>query len=99
MKSTASLITKGYWEKSHYVSMSHTGRWSKWGGAMKEVAINQYGIIGVAGERWFCQSCNTEQPIELTPYLFEWPENERIRVCFHCYNTGCAVLRGRLGED
>jgi hypothetical protein len=94
---TQKVVVKGYWEKSSYISVSHTGRWSKYGGAIKEVAVNQFGIAGVADDKWFCQSCNTQQPIELTPYLFEHPKNERIRVCSPCFNTNCEPLRLRLG--
>lgn len=93
---TSKVITKGYWEKSHYISVSHTGRWSKWGGAIREVVVNQHGVAGV-DDKWFCQSCNKEQPVELSPYLFEYPKGERIRACGPCFSIDCEPLRLRLG--
>lgn len=98
MKSTASLYieikvetsTKGYWKGSHYISRGMTGHWSKWGGANKDV------IQENLSKEWACQSCGDIQPYALTPYKYEYPKGEYIRVCWICYNNGCLILLSRL---
>lgn len=72
-----------------------TGFWSKWGGARSGVATNQWGDAGVDDE-WFCQSCNAPQPPQLSPFRFEYPDREFIRVCAVCYAEQCIKLFERI---
>lgn len=35
---------------------------------------------------WNCQACGSEQPAQLTPYLFPFMEMELLRICSPCQN-------------
>lgn len=87
------VSTKGYWDKSHYVSRGNTGHWTKWGGARMDLI--QEGVSDI----WFCQSCNDPQPKDLTPYRFEFIKDEYIRICAKCLQDGCIALRHRVGWE
>lgn len=67
---------RGYYVKSHYVSKSNTGYWSKYGGG-RYVEETHLPI-------WFCQSCNLPQVNVLPSYLFEYPTGEYIKICTLC---------------
>jgi hypothetical protein len=71
-----------------------TGHWTKYGGALYTIYPNQWDRPEV---EWICQSCAKEQPKELNPYLFEYPEKEYIRVCSPCFAEDCLKLKKRLG--
>ena len=96
MTSTASttlqvtVVTKGYWEKSRYISRGSTGHWSKWGGSRMDLVQELTNI-------WHCQSCRSPQPRDLTPYKYEYPQGEYLRVCGPCIADDCMVLKVRLG--
>lgn len=83
--------TRGYWDKSHYVSRGPTGHWTKWGGARMDL------IQEDIGDTWTCQSCGDNQPNALSPYKYEWPEGEYIRCCARCIADNCQALRDRIG--
>lgn len=70
-----------------------TGGWTKWGGAKHELYINQWDRD--LGE-WYCQNCGKKSPHELTPYMYEFPEKEFVRVCAPCFNEGCPKLASLL---
>lgn len=54
--------------------------WSKWGGA-------NFGMVQKnLTPEWFCQACKEMQPVELTPYMFEFVEREYIRICSKCHH-------------
>jgi hypothetical protein len=84
------LETHGHWEGSKYISKGFGGYWSKWGGARMSVIQEDLSPV------WFCQSCTEPQPIELTPYKFEYPKGEYIRVCAECIREGCIKLVQRV---
>lgn len=84
------IITKGYWKKSSYVSRGSTGHWTKWGGARQDL------IQSELAEIWMCQSCGRQQPKELTPYRYEYPTKEYLRVCAICLAEGCEELKRRM---
>ena len=83
--------TRGYWDKSRYISKGPTGHWTKWGGARMDL------IQEDIGDMWNCQSCGDNQPNALSPYKYEFPEGEYIRVCATCISNGCAALKERIG--
>lgn len=85
--------TKGRWEGSHYIPKGVTGYWSKWGGGIKTPYKNQFSPVE---ESWRCQSCGKEMPKEISPFLYEYPEKEYIRVCPICLFTNCDTLKQRL---
>lgn len=72
-----------------------TGGWSKYGGKRHSIAYNQHGLSEV-DDQWACQSCGQRQPHDLSPYLYEYPEAEYIRVCSVCLVDGCSTLKSRL---
>ncbi len=67
---------RGYWDKSHYVSKSNTGFWTKWGGGRYVEVIDL--------PEWSCQACNDPQVDVLPSYLFQYPEGEYIKICAMC---------------
>ena len=75
-----------------------TGHWSKWGGARTGIATNQYGD-DIAQEDWNCQSCGKTHPKDMSPYLYQYPENEYIRVCGVCYANKCIAMYERIRQD
>ena len=88
------LKGRGHWEGSHYIKGSGaTGNWTKWGGARQDAYQEEI------ADQWYCQSCNTAQPKELTPFKYEYPENEYLRVCAVCFATGCPDLRARANRS
>lgn len=57
-----------------------TGKWTKYGGAI-------HGMVKEAiDEKWYCQTCASENPKELKPFLFELYPGDFIRVCNLCIN-------------
>lgn len=57
-----------------------TGKWTKYGGAV-------YGLVKEAiQEKWYCQTCGSENPAELKPFLLELYPGDFIRVCNLCAN-------------
>lgn len=78
-------------EKKSYKGL--TGQWSKWGGRRYGIADNQEEMVV---PYWYCQSCHDEQPQALSPFKWEYPEGEYIRVCASCYAEGCVRLIDRL---
>lgn len=72
-----------------------TGHWTKWGGSMSEVSVNQHGRV-IPQKEWACQSCGKAQPPQLTPYRYEYPPNEYLRVCSVCFSDKCTELFKRL---
>lgn len=83
--------TRGYWQGGRYISRGATGHWTKWGGARMDVIQEEVSDI------WACQSCGGNQPKTLSPYKYEFPAGEYIRVCAPCIVDGCAVLKTRIG--
>ncbi len=81
-------------EKKSYKGL--TGHWSKWGGRRMSVIESQNAEIT---DTWTCQSCGHEQPKEMSPMKYEYPENEYIRVCSVCYFTNCNTLFERIAKD
>lgn len=81
MVSLASISLKGL-----------TGHWTKWGGNVHDVFSRQNEEI----TNWFCQSCNSEQDKEITPFFFEYPDKEYIRICQSCQTNGCLILKSRI---
>lgn len=88
MENLASLVsvyieevtfTRGYWEKSHYISRGATGYWSKYGGKTKNI------IEKAVGSLWYCQSCGTPQSATLPPFKVEFIPGEYIRICASCF--------------
>lgn len=74
-----------------------TGQWTKWGG-------RRYGLVADRHDSevpniWYCQSCNDPQPNDLSPFKFEYPEGEYIRVCAICLSNGCEKLLERAKSD
>jgi len=52
--------------------------WSKWGGA-------NFGLVQEnKTEEWSCQGCGSPQTSELPSYMFEFTDNEFIRICSVC---------------
>ncbi len=78
------------WEGSTYKADGLSGHWTKWGGGVMGVIQDELDPI------WVCQSCGQEQPKDLTPYKYQFPENEWIRVCATCYHDGCLQLKERM---
>lgn len=78
---------KGYWVKSHYVSMSNTGHWTKYGGGRKQEIVDL--------PTWVCQSCHMLQTNCLPYYLFQYPLGEYIRICVMCRHI---VIRYSLND-
>lgn len=78
------------WENSTYKSTGFTGHWSKHEGARMDV-------VQELSDVWYCQSCNARQPKDLTPYKYEYPQGEWIRVCGPCVAEECIIFRERLG--
>lgn len=74
--SKGKIVKHGYWVKSHYVSRSNTGYWSKYGGG-KLVEHAQL-------PEWKCQSCGEMQFNVLPSYLYEYPQGEYIKICTMC---------------
>lgn len=67
-------------EKENIYHKVKTGRWSKYGGAIR-------GLEKEHLDRWACQACGEEQTDKLPAYMFEiWP-GEFIRICAKCQNT------------
>lgn len=79
------IVKHGYWVKSHYMSQSNTGFWSKYGGARY---VEQQDL-----PEWTCQACNEKQFKVLPFYLIEYPEGEKLRICGMCRHV---VLRFQL---
>lgn len=69
MNSLASLSLKGL-----------TGHWTKYGGNVHDIFERQNEEI----LNWYCQSCGGEQDKSLTPYYFEHPKGEYIKICNTC---------------
>lgn len=69
-----------------------TGHWTKWGGNVVDVFESQNEDLS----HWFCQSCNRRIEKDVTPYFYEWPEGEYIRVCKDCLEGDCYILRIRV---
>ena len=67
-----------------------TGRWSKWGGGQQSAFKEK--VQGV----WSCQSCGQKQVAELSPYLYEYPAGEYVRVCARCLADDCRRMKERL---
>lgn len=87
-------ITEEVIEKKSY--KGQTGFWTKWGGRRYSLADNQYGEVE---DIWYCASCTQSQPKELSPYKFEYPEGEYIRVCAQCFANACRSLYKRLQKN
>ena len=52
--------------------------WSKWGGA-------NFGLVQEnKTDEWSCQGCGVPQASELPSYMFEFLENEFMRICSVC---------------
>lgn len=52
--------------------------WTKYGGA-------NYGLVQAdKTTEWSCQACGNKQGSELPSYMFEFSENEFIRICTLC---------------
>lgn len=53
--------------------------WSKWGGP----------LLGLVQEdltkEWICQACGEKQTDKLSPYMYEYPQGEYIRICSKCH--------------
>lgn len=90
-KKTVVTSSRGYWKGGRYISKGATGHWSKWGGARMDV------IQAEVSDVWHCQSCRNQQPKDLSPYKYEFPKGEYIRVCAPCIVDGCSSLKIRLG--
>lgn len=73
-----------------------TGHWSKWGGRVYDVLDNQFTEVR---EYWYCQSCNQPIPVSLSPYKYEYPQGDYIRVCAVCLADGCRILHVRVSES
>lgn len=71
-----------------------TGHWSKWGGRRMSVIESQNGGVD---DFWRCQSCGDLQPEALSPYKYEFPAGEFIRVCAPCIADHCTSLHDRVG--
>lgn len=71
-----------------------TGGWTKWGGRRYELITDRQD--SELADVWNCQSCGTQQPKELNPYKYEYPEKEYIRVCAECFANKCEKLKKRL---
>lgn len=71
-----------------------TGHWSKWGGRRYDLIAGRQDSI--LQNIWNCQSCGEQIPNEFTPYKYEYPEGEFIRVCSVCLIDNCQILRERL---
>ena len=69
-----------------------TGHWTKWGGNVRDVLESQNELF----LNWFCQSCNRELGKDMSPFFYEWPEGEYIRVCGICINDDCSALKDRV---
>lgn len=76
---------RGYWVKSHYISTSNTGHWSKYGGGRLQEIVNL--------PTWVCQACQEMQTDCLPSYLFQYPEGEYIKICVMCRHV---VIRYEL---
>ena len=74
--SDSKIVERGHWEKSHYVSKSNTGFWSKYGGG-RYVELTEPDV-------WICQACNEEQPKVFPQYSFEYPQGEKVKICVMC---------------
>lgn len=81
-------------EKKSYKGL--TGHWSKWGGRRMSIIESQNAVID---DTWVCQSCGHDQPKEISPFKFEYPEHEYLRVCSICYFTNCNTLFERIAKD
>lgn len=91
-----SCVKKKYgarWKESHYETSGLTGYWSKWGGVRQSVVKDEIET------EWFCQSCTSVFPVELTPYRYEYPQGEYIRVCAACLNNDCECLKKRTAQE
>lgn len=66
-----------------------TGGWSKYGGAKQQVVKESI------DREWICQSCQARHAAEMTPYLYQFMDDEYIRVCAICISDDCAALRKR----
>jgi hypothetical protein len=52
--------------------------WTKYGGA-------NYGLVQEdKTPEWYCQACREKQGSEMPSYMFEFSENEFIRICSLC---------------
>ena len=71
-----------------------TGGWTKWGGRRYELISDR--MDSELPDIWSCQSCGSQQPKELSPYKYEYPEKEYIRVCAECFANHCEILKKRL---
>lgn len=55
-----------------------SGKWTKYGGAI-------YGLVKEEiVDTWNCQTCGSESPKELPPFLHEFYPGEFIRICNIC---------------
>lgn len=86
------IVKEGFYKKG--VSYKGIiGKWTKYGGA-----ANNF-VQADVGEEWACQSCGARHPKVLSPYRFEYPEGEWIRVCATCLFEECRALFNRLSQS
>ncbi len=50
--------------------------WSKYGGI-------KLGVENIE-DKWYCQICRAEQPLEIEPFLFPMTDREFLRICSSC---------------
>jgi hypothetical protein len=63
-----------------------SGSWTKWGGGRLGLIHSQ------SEETWFCQSCGSEQPMELPGFLLEsTTPGEFVKVCANCFHTARSI--------
>lgn len=90
-------VTEFYYQEEHKSYKGLTGFWSKWGGRSdKSVVARQDEEIP---QIWYCQSCRTEQPMNLPPYFFKYDDMDFIRVCAVCINNGCEDFVQRRAKE
>lgn len=52
--------------------------WSKWG----DIRLG----LDKLEDKWFCQICAKEMPIEIEPFVHQLSDREFLRLCPSCYN-------------
>lgn len=67
-----------------------TGGWSKHGGSRSNAKKEK-----ITGD-WVCQSCSKTFSLQIKPLIYEYLEEEYIRVCATCCNNDCKALSIRL---
>lgn len=67
-----------------------SGGWSKYGGPRNNAKKEK--ITG----NWNCQSCGKVFSEQIKPYIYEYIDEEYIRVCATCCNNECEILHVRL---